>query len=136
MSSVQELRALLTSRLPEVDSALEEYQDEGPEEEQSDREKVVQRALTYLNDQTFGRITEELEDDILRCCGEALLGLVDVLESYRGMEGKKGLNAETVGGWSRSYTAAADWQKSREQELRSALWRTLGGTGLLYRGWD
>lgn len=136
MNSGKELGELLRSALPDVDTALSAYVESVPPEEQRDRQRVVQKALNYLNGQTFGRIDAGLEEDVLRCCGEALLHLLDVLESYREMESKKGLNSETIGGWSRSYAAGADLRQNEESELRAVLWRALGWTDLLYRGWD
>lgn len=136
MNSGKELGELLRSALPDVDTALSAYVESVPPEEQRDRQRVVQKALNYLNGQTFGRIDGDLEEDVLRCCGEALLHLLDVLESYREMEAKKGLNSETIGGWSRSYAAGADLRQNEESELRAVLWRALGWTDLLYRGWD
>lgn len=136
MTSAKELGELLRSTLSDVDTELSIYVEDAPAEEQRGREMAVQRALNYLNDQTFGRIDADMDEAVLSTCGAAWLALVDVLEGYRGAESKRGINSETVGGWSRSYAGADALEKSREKELQSTLRRYLGHTGLLYRGCD
>lgn len=90
------------------------------------------QALLILQDQTFGRIGPDTPEEDLQAAALCWMDLEALLRALDETERKGRLTAETVGGWSRSWSAPENGSGARQ--IRSCLNRCLGHTGLLYRG--
>lgn len=85
-------------------------------------------AAAWLDAVTFGRVSDDLDEQTINACRMAVCAAAEVLSNER--EGGA-ITAETVGKWSRSY--AAD-DRSRSRKLYDAAFAWLANAGLLYRG--
>lgn len=93
-----------------------------------------QEALMLLQDHTFGRLDGQCPEEVLQCAALCWLELERRLRTLDQEEETGRVTSETVGGWSRSWSAPE--QGSRTRGISRCLDRYLGHTGLLYRGED
>lgn len=91
-------------------------------------------ATQYIDNITFGRITEnDIDDKVqLACCAAAeVYYQCDMSEAALEASGK---SAEKTGDYSVTYAKSDFSYSSRDKQLKSAVSVWLRGTGLLYRG--
>lgn len=96
------------------------------DEKTFDRLKL--KAMSLIDYYTFGRVVV-LDADNFNL-NMAMSELIDYLYKAEQTNGRE-ITSETVGTWSRAYTAE---DRTDQQQMREIISRHLGHTGLMYRG--
>lgn len=94
-----------------------------------DLQAASRTAWRYLYDRTFGRVynTDDYMELVQACFDE----LVECIWQRRNGV----LASQSVGNWSQSYVDGNGGQTT-DQVCAAIILQWLGGTGLLYRGWE
>ena len=98
----------------------------------SSYEYFFREASLIIDHYTFGNIDpEKIPETVKMCCCELAENL---FSESKMMSENAGIQSESVGGWSRSYTDKNQIRTFFRMEERRIIFKWLANTGLLYRG--
>lgn len=93
------------------------------------------KASQIIDLYTFGNVKDDVPESVRMCCCE-VAEILQKYDSYAYTDKSGRITSEKVGDLAMSYEAVSVEKVSaqRDKEIRSAIYRWLANTGLLYRG--